>query len=215
MQKFKKHTNLHIFLLISILLIMVWSFIGCHDLYTWILEAFPVVVAIILIVGFYKKFRFTDLTVILIWVHSIVLLIGAHYTYAEMPLFNWLRDEFSLSRNYYDRVGHFFQGFVPAIIAREVLLLASPLKKGKWLIFIIISICLAVSSIYEILEWIVAEISVSSAVAFLATQGDAFDTQKDMALCLVGAVTALLTLSRLHEKQLKKNIYYRLKAGFG
>lgn len=136
----------------------------------------------------------------------IILIIGGHYTYAEMPLFNWLKEVFNLSRNYYDRVGHFVQGFVPAIIAREVLLRKTTLKKGKMLFFIVLSICLAISAFYELIEWWVAIASGEgeAAIAFLATQGDIWDTQWDMFLALIGAFLAQILLSRLHDRELKK-----------
>ena len=158
--------------------------------------------AVILIA--YRRFKLTTLTYILIWLHAIILLIGAHYTYARMPLFNWLAEVLDLSRNHYDRLGHVFQGFVPAMIARELLLRTSPLQKSKWLFFIVIGCCLGISAAYELLEWIVAVASGSASVAFLATQGDEWDTQKDMALCLAGAIMSLLTLSGSQDKALEK-----------
>src|SRR6185436_14562110 len=142
----------------------------------------------------YKRFRFTDLLYVLIWIHAIILLVGGHYTYAEVPLFDWIRDTFGLSRNHYDRVGHFAQGFVPAIVAREVLLRKSPLKRGKLLTFIVVSICLAISASYELIEFGVSMATGSAGDAFLGTQGDIWDTQKDMLMALIGASTALLTL---------------------
>jgi putative membrane protein len=142
----------------------------------------------------------------LIWLHAIILLVGGHYTYAEVPLFNWVRDTFHLSRNHYDRVGHFAQGFVPAMIAREFLIRKSPLKRGKLLFFIVVSICLAISAFYELIEFGVSQATGSAGDAFLGTQGDIWDTQKDMALALAGAVTSLLTLSRLHNRLLRDEI---------
>jgi putative membrane protein len=137
-------------------------------------------------------------------VHAFILLVGAHYTYAEMPLFNWLRDTYDLERNYYDRLGHVAQGFIPAIVAREILLRCSPLQPGKWLAFIVVSIALAISALYEMLEWWVALASGSEATAFLATQGDVWDTQWDMFLCLIGASVSLLLLSRRHDQSLQR-----------
>lgn len=209
-----KDLKLHLFLACSLVIIFGWSLIRCADLFTWCLEAFPVVIAAIAILFFYRIIRLTNICYILIWIHAIILLIGAHYTYAEVPLFNWLSDTFDLSRNHYDRLGHFFQGFAPAIVTREVLMLATPLKKGKWLSFIIVCICLAISAAYELLEWAVAEITATAADAFLGTQGDIWDTQKDMAFCLIGAIVSLILLSRLHDKQMKENFIYRLKKGF-
>ena len=134
-----------------------------------------------------------------------MLLIGAHYTYAEVPLFNWLRDEFQLSRNHYDKIGHFMQGFGPAMVARELLLKTSPLKAGKWLFAIICLSCLGISALYEILEWGVAIGTGEAAEAFLGTQGDVWDTQKDMAFALLGAVTALAALGRVHDRMLNSS----------
>ncbi|MHC4122182.1 MAG: DUF2238 domain-containing protein [Planctomycetota bacterium] len=199
-----KYSRLHNFLLFSMVAVFIWSFIGCFDLFTWLLEVLPVIAALAVLVYVYPRFCFTNFTYILIWVHIIILLIGAHYTYARMPLFNWIRDTFELSRNHYDRLGHIAQGFFPAIIAREVLLRKSPLRKGRWLFFIIICVCLSISAGYELLEWIAAVISRDGAVAFLATQGDQWDTQKDMALCLLGAVVSLLVLTKPHNRALEK-----------
>ena len=138
----------------------------------------------------------------LIALHMIVLMIGGHYTYAEVPLFNWIRDIFATGRNSYDKVGHFAQGFVPALIAREFLLRKSALTKGKLLFFIVVCICLAISAAYELVEWGVSEATGSAGDAFLGTQGDIWDTQKDMFTALIGAVVALVTLSRVHDRAL-------------
>jgi putative membrane protein len=184
--------------------VFVWSFIGCFDLFTWGLEVMPVVIGVAILMLVYRRFRFTNLVYVLIWLHAIILLVGAHYTYARVPLFNWIRDAFELSRNHYDRLGHFVQGFVPALVAREVLLRQSPLQRGGWLFSTVVCFCLAVSAFYEIFEGIVGVLAQDDAAAFLATQGDVWDTQKDMALCLAGAVIALLTLGRLHDAALKK-----------
>jgi len=194
--------SLHIFLLISLLPIFVWSLIEPYDLFTWVLEALPVIIGLAILIPLYNRFRLTTLTYLLIWLHAIILLIGAHYTYARMPLFNWIQDAFELSRNHYDRLGHFMQGFVPAIIAREVLLRTSPLRKGKWLFFIVVCICLAISAAYELFEALVAVTCADGAVDFLAIQGDIWDTQNDMAFCLAGAVLSLLLLGRVHDSLL-------------
>ena len=199
-----KDKRLHIFLLVSLIPIFIWSLVDCFDFFTWVLEALPVIIGGAIVISVYRKFRLTGLVYVLIWVHMIILLVGAHYTYARMPLFDWFRDVFELSRNHYDRLGHVAQGFVPAIVARELLLRKSTLQKGKWLFFIVVCICLAISAAYELLEWIVAVAAQDDAVAFLATQGDVWDTQKDMALCLAGAVIAFLSLGKVHDKALKK-----------
>lgn len=192
-------------LLLAILgAVSVWSAIQPHDRFTWYLEVFPVMIALPILLFTYKRFPFSRLAYALILVHAIVLLIGGHYTYAEMPLFNWLRDANGWDRNYYDRLGHVAQGFIPAIVAREILLRTSPLRPGKWLFFLVLCIALAISALYEMLEWWVAVASGSDAVAFLATQGDVWDTQWDMFLALLGALAALLLLSGWHDRSMRR-----------
>ncbi|MEE4300247.1 MAG: DUF2238 domain-containing protein [Pseudomonadales bacterium] len=190
--------------------VLLWSAIGPHDRATWWLEVLPALLAPVVIGFTWRRFPLTSLALWLILAHALVLMIGGHYTYARVPAFDWLRDAFELSRNHYDRVGHVFQGFVPAIVAREVLLRTSPLAatevgRRRWVPFVVICFCLAFSAFYEMLEWWVAVLSDSGAEAFLATQGDVWDTQTDMFLCLVGALLALATLSRLHDAQLGGN----------
>jgi len=194
---------LHIALLVVFLTVSVWSVIYPRDLFTWFLEVLPALIGLVVIIATYKRFRLTTLLYVLICIHGAILFIGGHYTYAEMPLFNWLRETFSLGRNYYDRLGHLAQGFIPAMIAREVMLRLTPLRPGKMLFFIIVCICLAISAFYEFIEWWVAVASGSAADAFLGTQGDVWDTQWDMFFAFCGAILALLTLSRYHDKQLK------------
>ena len=181
-----------------------WSAIQPHDRFTWYLEVFPVMIALPILLLTYKRFPFSRLAYALMLVHAIILLIGGHYTYAEMPLFNWLRDANGWDRNYYDRLGHAAQGFIPAIVAREILLRTSPLKPGKWLFFLVLCVALAISAFYEMLEWWVAVASGSDAVAFLATQGDIWDTQWDMFLALLGALSALLLLSGWHDRSMRR-----------
>jgi putative membrane protein len=183
--------------------VSVWSAIQPHDRFTWFLEVFPVMIALPLLVFTYKRFAFSRLAYGLMLVHAIILLIGGHYTYAEMPLFSWLRDVNDWDRNYYDRLGHVAQGFIPAIVAREILLRTSPLRPGKWLLFLVLCVALAISALYEMLEWWVAVASGSDAVAFLATQGDVWDTQWDMFLALLGALAALLSLSGWHDRSMR------------
>ena len=182
--------------------VFVWSAVRPHDYFTWLLEVAPAILAFVVLAATYQRLRFTQLVYSLCALHAIILMVGGHYTYAEVPLFNWMRDTFGLARNHYDRVGHLAQGFVPAIVTREILLRTSPLGPGKWLTTLVIAVCLAISALYELIEWGVAEATGTAAEAFLGTQGDVWDTQKDMALCLVGAVVALLTLTPTHDRAL-------------
>lgn len=192
-------------LLAAVLAILLWSGVGPKDRFTWYLEVFPVLIALPMVLATRARFPLTPMLYTLIALHAVILMVGGHYTYAEVPVFDWIRDQFGLARNHYDRVGHFAQGFIPAIVAREILLRRSPLQTGKWLFFIVVSMCLAFSAFYEMLEWWVAEASGSDAVAFLATQGDVWDTQWDMFLCLLGALGSLLLLSGLHDRQLRRH----------
>ena len=187
---------------VLVALTCLWSTIAPHDRLTWWLEAIPSVAVLVLLPALFPRFRFTPLATVLIAAHAIVLLVGAHYTYAEVPLGNWARETFDLSRNHYDRFGHLMQGFTPAIVAREVLTRRSPLAGSRWLPFLAICFCLAFSAFYELIEWWVAVSTGDDAVAFLATQGDVWDTQWDMFLALVGACLSLALLSRLHDRQL-------------
>ena len=184
--------------------IFIWSAIRPHDYFTWILEVFPAIIGAVVLAATYRRFRFTQLVYTLIALHMIILMVGGHYTYAEVPIGNWIRDYFELTRNHYDRVGHFAQGFVPAMIAREVLLRLNVMRSGGWLSVFVVSLCLAFSALYELLEWTVSALTGSAGDAFLGTQGDVFDTQKDMGMALVGAITALLLLSKLHDRQLER-----------
>lgn len=191
-------------LLAGLSVIFGWSAWQPLDRFTWFLEVFPVMIGVVILLLTYRFFRLTNFAYTMIALHSIVLLVGGHYTYSEMPLFDWIQNHWHLERNYYDRVGHIAQGFFPAIIAREILLRCSPLTSGGWLNFLVISLCLAISAFYELLEWWIAIASGSDAVAFLATQGDPWDTQWDMFLALIGAVAALILLTGLHNRALKQ-----------
>jgi putative membrane protein len=184
--------------------VLTWSGINPKDQFTWLLEVLPALIGIIILAFTYNRFRLTTLTYTLILIHSIILMVGGHYTYAEVPLFDWLKDVFELERNNYDKVGHLAQGFIPAIIAREILVRKSVVAGKGWLGFIVVSICLAISAFYELIEWWVAVLSGESAEAFLGTQGYIWDTQSDMLLALLGAAIALILLSRMHDKQLEE-----------
>lgn len=200
----KPGPRLPLLLLATGLAVLVWSGIGPSDRLTWLLETFPAMIGAVVLVATYRRFRFSNLVYVLILIHAIILMLGGRWTYAEMPLFNWLRDTFHLARNYYDRVGHLAQGFVPAIIARELLLRTSSLDRGKWLSTIVVCICLSISAGYEFIEWWSSLLLNQSADAFLGTQGDVWDTQWDMFMCWVGAVLALLTIRGLHDRSMAK-----------
>lgn len=196
-------SRLHLLLLTSFAAILAWSAWHPLDSFTWWLESAPAIVAAIVLVVIYRRTKLTSLVYVLIWLHAIVLVVGGHYTYAEMPLFSWIRDEFGLARNHYDRLGHLMQGFVPAMIAREILLRERVVSGRRWLFVIVTCICLAISAFYEFLEWWVAIGSGEAAVAFLATQGDVWDTQWDMFLAFMGAMASQLLLGRWHDRQLE------------
>jgi putative membrane protein len=184
------------------LAMFVWSALSPHDYFTWFLEVVPALIVFAVMAVTRARFPLTQLLYALVGLHACVLMVGGHYTYAEVPLFDWIAQVMGSARNNYDKVGHFMQGFVPAIAVREILLRRSPLRRGKWLTFIVVSICLAVSAFYELIEWWVAALTGDSAEAFLGTQGYAWDTQSDMLMALIGASTALALLSRLHDRQL-------------
>jgi putative membrane protein len=173
-----------------------------HDWTTWWLEVAPVLIGALLLVPTYRRFPLSPLLYRLIFFHALVLILGAHYTYERVPLGEWARDAFNLGRNHYDRLGHFTQGFVPAILARELLLRRSPLVRGRWLVLICISICLAFSAFYELLEWWTALAIGHASEAFLGTQGDIWDTQWDMFLALCGATLAMALMRGLHDRSL-------------
>ncbi|MFZ3138874.1 MAG: DUF2238 domain-containing protein [Thermodesulfovibrionales bacterium] len=186
--------------------VLIWSAIYPHDFFTWFLEVLPALLGLVILGVTFRNFRFTRIAYWLILMHSIILMIGGHYTYAEVPLFDWIRDMFHMSRNNYDKVGHFAQGFIPAIITREILIRKSPVKKGKWLFFIVVCICLALSALYEFIEWWVAVLTGTAAESFLGTQGYVWDTQSDMFIALVGAIAALSLLSKIHDRELSLHL---------
>jgi len=185
---------------------LVWSAISPKEYFTWFLEVAPALLAFVILVLTYRMFKFTTLAYTLILIHCIVLMIGGHYTYAEVPLFNWIRDVFEMQRNNYDKVGHFMQGFVPAIVARELLLRNQIINGKAWCNFLIVCFCLALSAFYELIEWWVALASGDSAEAFLGTQGYIWDTQSDMAFALLGSLSAILFLSKVHDKQIHSQL---------
>ena len=183
---------------------LLWSGIHPKDQFTWFLEGLPAIIGFIVLLWTYNTFRLTPLLYGLILVHCIILMVGGHYTYAEVPLFDTFKDFFHSDRNNYDKVGHFFQGFVPALIAREIFIRKHVISTRAWLNFIILSVVLAISAFYELIEWWVALATKENAEAFLGTQGYIWDTQSDMACALLGGIVALLSLSSLQDKQLKK-----------
>lgn len=178
------------------------SAIHPKDYFTWFLEVFPAIVGVLILGITYKKFQFSNLTYFMILAHCYVLFIGGHYTYAEVPFFDWIKEIFHLSRNNYDKVGHFTQGFVPAFIVREIFLKKAIVRKKGWMTFLVVSVCVCISAIYEFLEWFVAIASGESAEAFLGTQGYVWDTQSDMLYATIGAITMLLFFSKTQDKNM-------------
>jgi putative membrane protein len=182
---------------------LVWSAIEPHDYFTWFLEAGPALIGLAILAWTYKRFPLTPLTYTLILIHCLILFLGAHYSYEKVDTFLFIRDFFGWQRNNYDKLGHFAQGFVPAILAREILLRNAVVNGRGWLALFVISLCLAFSALYELFEWGVAVATGDSAESFLATQGYMWDTQSDMAMALVGAVVALTIFSKVHDRQLR------------
>jgi len=184
--------------------VLIWSAVSPKDQFTWFLEVIPALIGLVILAVTYKKFPLTPLLYALILIHMVILMVGGHYTYAEVPLFDWIKEVLDQSRNNYDKVGHFAQGFTPAILARELLIRKNIVEGSKiWLNYIILSIVLAFSAFYELIEWWVALATGEDAEAFLGTQGYMWDTQSDMMYALIGAVVAIVLLSRLHDRQLK------------
>jgi putative membrane protein len=186
--------------------VLIWSGINPKDYLTWFLETAPAMMAFIILMVTRQSFQLTGLAYGLILILSLILMIGGHYTYAEVPLFDWLKEVFNLERNNFDKAAHFAQGFVPAIIAREIIIRNHVVTNTSWLNFFVICICLAISAFYELIEWCVAIVSKEAAEAFLGTQGYIWDTQSDMAYALVGAMVALVTLNQTHDRQISKLI---------
>ena len=193
-----------VFYLVSFLAVLVWSLVRPYDYFTWFLEVVPALIYAVVLIALYKRHKPTPLLLGLIWAHCLILIIGGHYTYARVPLFDWLKEVMDWQRNNYDKVGHLAQGFIPAIIAREVLLRLNVLNDRRWLAPICTCICLAISAAYELVEWGVAVMTGEGAEDFLGTQGYVWDTQSDMGLALLGAILALALLWRVHDRQLAR-----------
>jgi putative membrane protein len=192
-------------LLLIVLAFWVWSGISPHDTrLTWVLETLPFMIALPIMLLTSKRFPLTNLTYTLIAIHATILMLGAHYSYAKVPLGFWMEDWFGWTRNNYDKIGHFMQGFAPAIYVREIVTRTSPLKPGKWLNFMSIAVPLAFSALYEIIEWLASLSNPTDTEAFLGTQGYIWDTQSDMFWCLIGSVVALILLAKLHNKVLSR-----------
>jgi putative membrane protein len=195
----------HVILLIAVLVFWAWSGTKPQDTrLTWVLETFPFMVALPVMLLTYKRFPLTNLTYTLIAIHAMILMLGGHYSYAKVPLGFWMEEWFGWTRNNYDKIGHLMQGFGPAIYTREIIARTSPLRRGKWLGFISIAVPLAFSAIYEIIEWLASLTNPTDTEAFLGTQGYIYDTQTDMFLCLIGSIVALLLLTKLHNKYLQR-----------
>ncbi|ABM01789.1 DUF2238 domain-containing protein [Shewanella amazonensis] len=182
--------------------VFLWSAVGPFDRFTWFLEVVPALIGFAILAATERRFPLTPLVYGLILIHCVILMVGGHYTYAEVPLFDWLKEPMGWERNNYDKLGHFAQGFIPAMIARELVLRLGVMQKGNWCNFFVVCFCLALSAFYELIEWWVAIASGEGAEAFLGTQGYVWDTQSDMGFALLGAIVALLSLSRWHDRQL-------------
>ena len=197
-------SRLPVALLAAVLAVLVWSGVAPHDRFTWVLEVAPVLIGVPVLLATGRRFPLTPLLYTLLAVHACILMVGGKYTYAEVPAGFWVSEALGLARNHYDRLGHFAQGFIPAILAREILVRTSPLRGSRWLPFVVVAFCLAFSAFYEMIEWWTAVLAGASSTAFLGTQGDVWDTQWDMFLALVGALAAQLLLARAHDRSLRE-----------
>jgi len=184
--------------------VLAWSAVRPHDYFTWFLEILPVFIGLPIALALQRRLPLSTLLLGLLWWHCVILIVGGHYTYAQVPLGEWARHWFGWPRNNYDKLGHFAQGFVPGILVRELLVRTSPLRGSRWLGFLVVSVCLAFSALYELFEWVVAMTSGAASDDFLGTQGYAWDTQTDMAMALVGAITAMLVLSGAHDRSMAR-----------
>lgn len=189
---------------VSFLALFTWSAVNPHDRFTWVLEVAPAIMGLLALALTYRRFRLTTLVYTLIWLHMAILVVGGHYTYAEVPAGRWVSDLLGMERNNYDKLGHFAQGFVPAVLSREILARLRVINGRGWLFFLVCCVCLAFSAVYELIEWAAAVMTGEAAEAFLGTQGYAWDTQSDMGLALIGAVLAQAFLNRLHDRQLAR-----------
>lgn len=188
--------------------VLIWSGVAPKDQFTWFLEVVPALAGIVALALTYRSFRLTALLYWLILLHCIILMVGGHYTYAEVPLFDYLKTLMGSERNNFDKVGHFVQGFVPALIAREIMIRKHVVNGRGWLNFLVVCFCLALSAFYELIEWWVAVATGEGAEAFLGTQGYIWDTQSDMGLALLGAIMAFATMGKVHDAQLRKMMRY-------
>jgi putative membrane protein len=195
----KKQTILILFYILGLFI----SGINPHDYFTWFLEVFPAILGFIILILTYKKFSFTHFTYIFILIHCYILFIGGHYTYAEVPMFNWIKEAFHQTRNNYDKVGHFTQGFVPAIIVRELFIRKSVINGKKWLSFLTVTVCITISVWYEFLEWFVSIMTGEDADSFLGTQGYVWDTQSDMLYAMIGAISMIIFVSKYQDKAIE------------
>ncbi|WP_445486981.1 DUF2238 domain-containing protein [Niallia sp. 03133] len=200
-----KSKGIHLFLLLFVAAVFIWSVIKPKGYMIWTMEVLPAVVVLIIVISIYKKFRLTTLSYIIIAILSILMFIGAHYTYAKVPLFNWIKDYYDLNRNHYDRFGHFLKGLF-AIVIREIVIRKTTLTNGPWLFAVTLSFALSIGALYEIIEWLASIISKGGKASqeFLGTQGDFWDSQWDMTLTLLGSILVLFTLSKLHNNLLRK-----------
>ena len=191
-------------LLFVFFIVLTWSAIYPKGYAIWFLEVAPALIGFVVLCVTYNTFRLTSLAYILVLIHCVILMVGGHYTYAEVPLFDWIQDYFNHDRNNYDKLGHLAQGFIPVIIAREIVIRKAVFSRAGWRNFFIVCFCLALSAFYELIEWWVATLSGESADAFLATQGYVWDTQSDMGIALLGSILSLITLAKLHDRQLAR-----------
>ena len=202
-----KLSTIHLLLLMFVIAVFIWSVIKPAGYLIWLMEVLPALVVLFISIAMYNKFRLTTLSYSIIAILSIMMFVGGHFTYSKVPFFNWIKDYFELNRNHYDRFGHFLKGLI-IIVIREILIRKTPLTRGKWLITLALSMSLAISALYEIIEWLASKVTKGGQASrdFLGTQGDFWDSQWDMSFTLIGSIVALFILSKLHNKQLREKI---------